>query len=150
MPFFHLSWSLCVEEHFYLVLPLLISLCVRLRIRWIDWAFLLVILTQILLRAAISIYGFRVLHLVDQGNIIAYLARIYYPTSCRFDGLTVSFIVTMLAVRGASHTVFTMVERPFLLLRDHRFAYQTPTESDLSRTVDQYTLPTSLLGNRQN
>jgi peptidoglycan/LPS O-acetylase OafA/YrhL len=248
MPFFHLSWSLCVEEHFYLVLPLLISLCVKLRIRWIASAFLLVILSQILLRAGIIIYGLRVLHLVDQRDIIAYLTRIYYPTYCRLDGLTigvalaamrcyrpalwsrlmaqgnrllfaggvglclaallissksyllsgtviftllgvsfglmtasalspgcilsrvrsrvvtliaelaysiylthliafyvarvllngsglgkydsVTFMVTMVAVLGASLTLFTMVERPFLLLRDHRFAYQTPTGSD--------------------
>lgn len=243
MPFFHLSWSLCVEEHFYLVLPLLISLCVKLRIRWIAAAFLLVMLSQILLRAGIIIYGLRVLHLVDQRDIIAYLAKIYYPTYCRLDGLTigvalaamrcyrpalwsrlmaqgnrllfaggvglclavllissklyllsgtliftllgvsfglmtasalspgcilsrvrsrvvtliaelaysiylthliafyvagvllnglglgkydsVTFMVTMVAVLGASLTLFTMVERPFLLLRDHRFAYQT-------------------------
>jgi peptidoglycan/LPS O-acetylase OafA/YrhL len=244
----------------------LISLCVKLRIRWIAWAFLLVILSQILLRAAIIVYGFRVLHLVDQRDIIGYLARIYYPTYCRLDGLTigvalaamrcyrpalwsrlmaqgnrllfaggiglcaaallmssklyilsgatiftllgvsfglmtasalspacilsrvrsrvvtllaelaysiylthliafyaagvvlsgfqlgkhdvVTFIVTMLAVLGASLTLFTMVERPFLRLRDHRFAYQNLTVSDLSRPADQYNLPASL-GNRQ-
>lgn len=32
MPFFLVSWSLCVEEHFYLLLPLLVSLLISLRV----------------------------------------------------------------------------------------------------------------------
>ena len=43
LPAFHHSWSLCVEEHFYLVLPLLLVLASRLKRRaWIVPAILLV------------------------------------------------------------------------------------------------------------
>jgi len=96
MPFFQLSWSLCVEEHFYLMLPLLICLWLKFKVKWIGWAFLLVILSQMLLRAVIMIYGLRVLHLAHQQDILAYMGNIYFPTYCRLDGLTIGVALAAL------------------------------------------------------
>jgi peptidoglycan/LPS O-acetylase OafA/YrhL len=99
----------------------------------------------------------RVVTLIAELAYSIYLTHLiaFYAAGIQLNGFglgkydLVSFIVRMPAVLGASLTVFTMVERQFLLLTEHRFAYQTPTESDLSRPVAQFTLAASLLGNRQ-
>ncbi len=89
LPFFQVSWSLCVEEHFYLFLPPLIYLCLKRKGQWIGWIFPLVILSEIVLRAVILLYGLQNLRLVNEGDVLAYMGRIYFPTYCRLDGLTI-------------------------------------------------------------
>ena len=44
MPYFLVSWSLCIEEHFYLLLPLTLLVIIRRKPAWLDriwWACLL-------------------------------------------------------------------------------------------------------------
>jgi peptidoglycan/LPS O-acetylase OafA/YrhL len=82
------AWSLCVEEHFYLVLPATVLLLNRLR--WRGWALLiagLVLFGGMLLRAMLW------LHVADATAGSAgefgpiYMKEVYYPTYCRLDGL---------------------------------------------------------------
>ena len=85
------TWSLCVEEHFYLVFPLLVLMLSRLR--WRGWIVLLscaVLFGGMLLRAAL--WQNAMATPLAEGVIPAslaptYLETVYYPTYCRLDGL---------------------------------------------------------------
>lgn len=94
------AWSLCVEEHFYLVLPLLVLLLHR-RIG-MSWALLtaaVMVVGGMLLR--FTIWESQVGDLVDAGKLkdafATYLRDIYYPTYTRLDGLL--FGVVLAAAR---------------------------------------------------
>lgn len=83
------AWSLCVEEHFYLILPALVLLLRRLQ--WRGWIFLL---AGILLGGGMILRGVLWLPLGEAAVADAdfafapeYLKAIYYPTYCRLDGL---------------------------------------------------------------
>jgi peptidoglycan/LPS O-acetylase OafA/YrhL len=91
-------WSLCVEEHFYLVLPLLIFLLMR---RPGFSKTIAVILGILCFGIAIRAYGY--LHYVaifpreDDAFALAYVEKIYYPTHTRLDGLLVG--VTLATIK---------------------------------------------------
>jgi len=89
MPYFQISWSLCIEEHFYLLLPLVILFLRRWNRRIILLVFLVVFLSQLLIRCAIIGYGMENHALTTEAEILSWLSRVYYPTYCRLDGLTV-------------------------------------------------------------
>lgn len=77
------AWSLCVEEHFYLVLPWLIGpLVVRGSASKAIWVGASVLVGGLVLRAYswLEIYH-------PQHNIIAWWEWVYYPTYNRLDGL---------------------------------------------------------------
>jgi peptidoglycan/LPS O-acetylase OafA/YrhL len=77
------AWSLCVEEQFYLVLPLavLLGLACGSRRRQIWYAFGLLTLIGMTARALLwTRYG-----PAWQGNLNGYYPHIYYSTLCRFD-----------------------------------------------------------------
>jgi peptidoglycan/LPS O-acetylase OafA/YrhL len=78
------AWSLCVEEHFYLVFPLLVWALMR-RPSWKKAVIvcLSILATGIALRAFAWLHELR--HLPDLTN--RYLELIYYPTPMRLDGL---------------------------------------------------------------
>jgi len=77
------AWSLCVEEHFYLVLPLLIGLlAVRGSARKAIWIGASVLIGGLILRAYSWLEFF-----YPQGNIVAWWEWVYYPTYNRLDGL---------------------------------------------------------------
>jgi peptidoglycan/LPS O-acetylase OafA/YrhL len=81
------AWSLCVEEHFYLVLPLLVTLLMRrpsARKTAATLAFL--VIAGILLRA------FLITHFPDD-----FWEGIYYPSYTRLDGLLTG--VTLAVIR---------------------------------------------------
>ena len=82
------AWSLCVEEHFYLVLPALAILVSGLR--WRGWTLLI---AGALLCGGMTL---RALLWIPLGEAAAdgsiafvpeYVKAIYYPTYCRLDGL---------------------------------------------------------------
>ena len=85
------AWSLCVEEHFYLVFPVLVLILSRLR--WQGWVVLLsagVLVGGMLLRAALwqnAMAGPLADGVVPASLAPTYLETIYYPTYCRLDGL---------------------------------------------------------------
>jgi peptidoglycan/LPS O-acetylase OafA/YrhL len=84
------AWSLCVEEHFYLVFPLLVLFLARLR--WRGWIVLLscaVLLGGMWLRAALwqNAMAGPLAATPDASLAPTYLQAVYYPTYCRLDGL---------------------------------------------------------------
>jgi peptidoglycan/LPS O-acetylase OafA/YrhL len=76
------AWSLCIEEQFYLVLPLAALLAARLGMRrrpaWVVFGALVAL--GIKARGLLSAR-----HGLDSGDIAGYHPRIYYATLCRFD-----------------------------------------------------------------
>jgi peptidoglycan/LPS O-acetylase OafA/YrhL len=83
------AWSLCVEEHFYLLLPALVLLLRNLR--WRGWTLLIaggLLFGGMLLRALLWIpIGEAAAADATYEFSPAYLEAIYYPTYCRLDGL---------------------------------------------------------------
>jgi len=75
------AWSLCVEEHFYLVLPLLLIPLAGARTCWAIWVAAAVFLGGV----AIRIYAWQ----VQVANYVDWYEWIYYPTYSRLDGLLV-------------------------------------------------------------
>lgn len=91
-------WSLCVEEHFYLVLPLLILLLMRRPGFSKTIAVILGILCfGIAIRAYIYIHQVQVFPREDDAFALAYVEKIYYPTHTRLDGLLVG--VTLATIK---------------------------------------------------
>ena len=91
-------WSLCVEEHFYLVLPLLILLLMRRPSFGKALAVILGILCfGFAIRAYIYIHNVQVFPREDDAFILAYVEKIYYPTHTRLDGLLVG--VTLATIK---------------------------------------------------
>jgi peptidoglycan/LPS O-acetylase OafA/YrhL len=91
-------WSLCVEEHFYLVLPLLILLLMRRPSFSKTLAMVLGILCfGIAVRAYIYIHQIAIFPRADEAFPLAYVERIYYPTHTRLDGLLVG--VTLATIK---------------------------------------------------
>jgi peptidoglycan/LPS O-acetylase OafA/YrhL len=81
------AWSLCVEEHFYLVLPLVLILLQWTKLIKRSWWILIVLF---LAGFAIRIYCFNNLYLakIEEENSWMYWYKdIYYPTYNRLDGL---------------------------------------------------------------
>ena len=91
-------WSLCVEEHFYLVLPVLILLLMRRPNFGKTLAMVLGILCfGIAIRAYIYIHQVQVFPREDDAFALAYVERIYFPTHTRLDGLLVG--VTLATIK---------------------------------------------------
>lgn len=81
------AWSLCVEEQFYLIFPLLAWSLTRLSSRNIAlYMFVCVIAMGMFTR------GYASLHDMD------YLERIYYPTYTRLDGLLAGIVLAVIQV----------------------------------------------------
>jgi peptidoglycan/LPS O-acetylase OafA/YrhL len=83
LPYFTVSWSLCIEEHFYLALPLLLGLVTRWDRRY----------------APILLIGAAVLSLVARALVMAGLTRPYpmYATHLRLDGLAIGVLAAYAA-----------------------------------------------------
>jgi peptidoglycan/LPS O-acetylase OafA/YrhL len=91
-------WSLCVEEHFYLVLPVLILLLMRRPSFGKAVAVTLGILCfGIAIRTYIYIHEVQVFPRDDDAFGLAYVEKIYFPTHTRLDGLLVG--VTLATIK---------------------------------------------------
>ncbi len=78
-------WSLCVEEHFYLVFPVLLLLLMRKPSVWKTIFFLLFLtLGGVALRAWLLYY---IIRQSDDQQGLLMMKYVYYPTYSRLDGL---------------------------------------------------------------
>jgi peptidoglycan/LPS O-acetylase OafA/YrhL len=81
-------WSLCVEEHFYLLLPLVVMAMMR---RARVWVVVSVLVGLVACGMAVRWYELehvlRPLAVTEDGFGVKYIERIYYPTYSRLDGL---------------------------------------------------------------
>ncbi len=109
-------WSLCVEEHFYLVFPFIVLCALKTSFRMKCAGFLTILFAGIFLRGGIWLANFSdsidpVSHLARPGY--RYFELLYYPSHTRMDGLL--FGTTMAAI---------FVYRPSIWRRvsDHPFA----------------------------
>ena len=88
-------WSLCVEEHFYLVFPVLLLLLMRKPSVWkTTLSLLLITLGGVALRACLLHFAIQPAG-DEQGHML--MKYIYYPTYSRLDGLVMG--VSLAAVR---------------------------------------------------
>jgi peptidoglycan/LPS O-acetylase OafA/YrhL len=86
-------WSLCVEEHFYLFLPLLLLVFMR---RPAVWKTLLLVLFIVL--GGIALRAWLLYHVVlkpDVPHNLLMMRYIYYPTYTRLDGLAIGVSVAI-------------------------------------------------------
>ena len=91
-------WSLCVEEHFYLILPLLILLLMRRPSFGKALSVILGILCfGIAIRAYVYLHQVAIFPRDDYDFALAYVEKIYYPTHTRLDGLLVG--VTLATIK---------------------------------------------------
>lgn len=91
-PAFSHAWSLCVEEHFYLLFPLLaMALARRCSGKALAGVALLLVLGGIALRAALWLHG---MALDPSRNW--YIEDLYFPTWARLDGLLAGVLLAAL------------------------------------------------------
>jgi peptidoglycan/LPS O-acetylase OafA/YrhL len=92
-------WSLCVEEHFYLLLPLIVLVLMKkpsLRKAAVVAAGVLLF--------GIAVRSYFVFHVLQAANRAGeswgrlYMARIYYPTYSRLDGLLAGVVLAAVRV----------------------------------------------------
>ena len=94
---FSQAWSLCVEEHFYLILPLLTVLLMRRPAAWkVVCAVALLVLAGMAIRWYLLVHTLRPLARAHQGFALAYLQGIYYPTYTRLDGLVAGIVLAVI------------------------------------------------------
>lgn len=90
------AWSLCVEEHFYLALPLLLMLLQYTKLtRRAWWVLIVLFLSGFVIRS----YCFNQLYLPkleDENSWMYWYRHIYYPTYNRLDGLLVGVSIAAL------------------------------------------------------
>ena len=87
------AWSLCIEEQFYLIFPVLALLISYTKSRQTGWLIVLgTLVAGIALRSALWIY-----YVQDSGSFVhAYYSKIYYSTWCRLDELVLGVSIGML------------------------------------------------------
>jgi len=89
------AWSLCVEEHFYLVLPVLVVWLMRKPSVSKTVTFLCAVVTF-----GVLVRSWELFHAVRASAESAmwpmFMKRIYYPTYCRLDGLVVGVALACL------------------------------------------------------
>lgn len=93
---FGVVWSLCVEEHFYLLLP--VTLLLLLKTGWLKKAgvLLLILFVAGFLIRLYCWYGIYIPQSDGIENRALWTETIYYPTYCRLDGLLVGVAIAAL------------------------------------------------------
>lgn len=91
------AWSLCVEEHFYLCLPLILLLLLRRPRAWKTWTLLAVtFLLGLGTRYYVFMHFLRPLGPDDDGFGTSLIEHLYYPTWARLDGLLAGVSLALL------------------------------------------------------
>jgi peptidoglycan/LPS O-acetylase OafA/YrhL len=86
-PMFTPSWSLCVEEHFYLVFPLIVLLIARRCPSIGPAVFAGILVAEVAVRSTVWSIS-RPDLLPGPDALRVYMGSLYFPTYCRLDGLT--------------------------------------------------------------
>jgi peptidoglycan/LPS O-acetylase OafA/YrhL len=91
------AWSLCVEEHFYWILPFLVFWLMR-RPRFAKAAFVAaaILVGGLVIRSVVWLHFFAPVAQTpenDQLLVGPYFAWIYYPTPTRLDGLLIGVLI---------------------------------------------------------
>ncbi len=84
---FGVVWSLCVEEHFYLLLPATLLLLLKTGAFKKAYLLLLILFLAGFLFRLYSWYGVYMQQSNGIENRFLWVSSIYYPTYCRLDGL---------------------------------------------------------------
>ncbi len=112
-------WSLCVEEHFYLLFPLISLLILKRK----SFSFTLSVCAAVVMagmawRGYVWLDGLLPIKEVEEGvgNIFQrYYERIYYPTWCRLDGLLMGIMLALCKIYRPAWWRAAM-EKPYHLL----------------------------------
>ena len=104
------AWSLCVEEHFYLLFPALaVLLAWRGSLRWSVMLIAALVLGGMVLRAGLWLHFIEPVQQTG-GNVNgSYLRFLYYPTYARIDDLLAG--VVLAAMRSYGTNVWAWIER---------------------------------------
>ena len=92
-------WSLCVEEHFYLLLPMIVILMSRRAAAWKTVALL-----GFFVALGLAIRSYEYFHVLlpmgrdSDGFSVQYIERIYYPTYTRLDGLLAGVALALMRI----------------------------------------------------
>jgi peptidoglycan/LPS O-acetylase OafA/YrhL len=94
------AWSLCVEEHFYLVLPLVVVWLMKKPTVFKTLLFSVTVLVfGVLLRGFLWIHYVKPLSALEEKIVLpVYLEKIYYPTYARLDGLLVGVLLAAISL----------------------------------------------------
>jgi peptidoglycan/LPS O-acetylase OafA/YrhL len=92
-------WSLCVEEHFYLLLPMIVLLMARRAKAWKTIALLAFFLVLgVAIRSYVYFQVLLPLGPDSDGFSVRYIERIYYPTYTRLDGLLAGVALALVLI----------------------------------------------------
>ncbi|MBN8669619.1 MAG: acyltransferase [Chitinophagales bacterium] len=90
------AWSLCVEEHFYLLLPIIFLVSLRIgAFKRLSWLLVILFLAGLIIR----IYSYNSLYLPHSNaddSWMYWYRYVYYPTYTRLDGLLVGVAIAAL------------------------------------------------------
>jgi len=121
IPFFKVSWSLCVEEHFYLVLPFVLIILNFIKNKWLKFFIVLLII--------ISPLYFRITESMGKDLSFGYLTN---ATHLNFDsmsfGVVFAYIYMKTKIIFSPFLRITYIVLPIILLVifpyfDERFVY---------------------------
>ena len=106
---FGVVWSLCVEEHFYLLLP--VTLVLLLKKGWLKKAAVLLLILFVA-GFIFRLYGWYNIYIPQSNGIenrSLWIQTIYYPTYCRLDGLLAG--VAIAALYNYLHSLFSRLSK---------------------------------------
>ena len=92
-------WSLCVEEHFYLLLPMIVVVMSRKAAAWKTVAGLAAFVALGLgIRSYVYFHGLLPMGRDSDLFAVRYIERIYYPTYTRLDGLLAGVALALMRI----------------------------------------------------
>jgi peptidoglycan/LPS O-acetylase OafA/YrhL len=114
------AWSLCVEEHFYWILPFLVLwLMQRPRFSKVAFVAAAILVGGLLMRSLIWLHFFAPLAQTPDNERLLfgpYFAWIYYPTPTRLDGLLVGVLIAALKLFRPTWWKAVMAKKSVILI----------------------------------